>query len=166
MHQSKGFPVLFTRAANVYGEHQKPYRIIPKALLAAITKQRFPLHGGGHSLRSFIHIDDVSNALMKILEGGRSGESFHISTNELVSIREVVTSCAKLLGMELSEICDVSDDRVGKDAAYKLDSSKVRSEFGWSEVVDLDAGLTRTFNWVSKDLESILENELQYVHRR
>jgi dTDP-glucose 4,6-dehydratase len=166
MYQSKGFPVLFTRAANVYGEYQRPYRIVPRALIAAMTKKRFPLHGGGHSLRSFIHIDDVSHALLRILEDGKLGESYHISTNQLVSIREVVSSCANLLGMDLHDVCDISDDRIGKDAAYKLESSKIRAELGWIDSIDLDEGLRRTLDWVKKNLNTILASELEYVHRR
>lgn len=166
MHQSKGFPVLFTRAANVYGEYQRPYRIIPRALIAAMTNKRFPLHGGGHSLRSFIHIDDVSRALLMILEDGKLGESYHISTNQLVSIREVVSSCAHLLGLDLADICEISDDRIGKDAAYKLDSSKIRAELGWIDSIDLDEGLRRTLDWVKENLTTILASELEYVHRR
>lgn len=166
MHQSKGFPVLFTRAANVYGEHQRPYRIIPRALIAAVTQRKFPLHGGGHSLRSFIHIDDVSQALLNVLEHGKLGESYHISTNQLISIREVVSSCANLLGLDLAEICDASDDRIGKDAAYKLDSAKIRSELGWADSISLSDGLRRTLDWVNGNLDGILASELEYVHRR
>lgn len=166
MNQSRSFPVLFTRAANVYGEHQRAYRIVPRALIAALTKKKFPLHGGGHSLRSFIHIDDVSNALLRILDNGQVGSSYHISTNNLVSIREVVTACANLLDLELVDLCELSDDRIGKDAAYKLDSSKIRTELSWSEKIALDEGLRRTLDWVSHDLDAILSSELEYVHRR
>lgn len=166
MNQSRNFPTLFTRAANVYGEHQKAYRIIPRALIAALTGKKFPLHGGGLSLRSFIHIDDVSSAVLRILDEGEIGSSYHISTNHLVSIKDVVTACAKLLNLELEDLCELSDDRIGKDAAYKLDSSKIRSELNWSEKITLDEGLKRTLRWVQRDLDAILSNELQYVHRR
>ena len=63
------FPVISTRAANVYGEGQQLYRIIPRTILYIILGKKLSLHGGGHSERSFIHIDDVSNAtlLSKVL---------------------------------------------------------------------------------------------------
>lgn len=64
------FPVVFTRAANVYGAGQQLYRIVPRALLFARMNKRLSLHGGGHSVRSFIHIDDVASATLKIASDG------------------------------------------------------------------------------------------------
>jgi dTDP-glucose 4,6-dehydratase len=166
MHQSQNFPVIFTRAANVYGEHQRAYRIIPRAFIAALTKSKFPLHGGGHSERSFIHIDDVSEALLRIAVQGALGTSYHISTNELVSIRTVVAKCAQMLGLRLEDICELSDDRLGKDAAYMLDSSKLRAELGWVDSIDLNEGLQRTLKWAEENLNIILDSEREYIHRR
>ena len=53
------FPVVFTRSANVYGPGQQLYRIIPRTILSALSGKLNELHGGGNSIRSFIHIDDV-----------------------------------------------------------------------------------------------------------
>ena len=74
------FPVVFTRAANVYGSGQQLYRIIPRAMLFAKTGKKLLLHGGGQSIRSFIHIEDVANATLKIALGGIPGTTYHIST--------------------------------------------------------------------------------------
>ena len=63
-------PAVFTRAANIYGEGQQLYRIIPKTILFGMTNRKIPLHGGGCSIRSFVHMDDVSSALIKIIEKG------------------------------------------------------------------------------------------------
>jgi len=61
------FPVVFTRAANVYGPGQQLYRIIPRAILYFMLGQKIDLHGGGVSKRSFIHIEDVSNATWSVM---------------------------------------------------------------------------------------------------
>ena len=53
------FPVIFTRAANVYGPAQQLYRIIPRPILFSKINKQLHLHGGGYSERSFIHIDDL-----------------------------------------------------------------------------------------------------------
>ena len=39
------FPVVFTRAANVYGPGQQLYRVIPRACLSALTGKSFNLNG-------------------------------------------------------------------------------------------------------------------------
>ena len=75
------FPVVFTRAANVYGPGQQLYRIIPRTMLYARLGKKMNLHGGGLSIRSFIHMNDVSSATLKIATNGIPGESYHISTS-------------------------------------------------------------------------------------
>ena len=64
------FPVVSTRAANVYGPGQQLYRIIPRTILFLRTGRTLELHGGGVSRRSFIHIRDVSDATWRIMLEG------------------------------------------------------------------------------------------------
>ena len=45
-YEAYGFPVVFTRAANVYGPGQQLYRIIPRTLLSTRTGKPMKLHGG------------------------------------------------------------------------------------------------------------------------
>src|SRR5207237_10499262 len=73
------FPVVFTRAANVYGPGQQLYRIVPRTIVAAMGGQKLRLDGGGKSVRVFIHMTDVSDATLKIARTGRPGDSYHIS---------------------------------------------------------------------------------------
>ena len=81
------FPVVFTRAANVYGPGQQLYRIIPRTILYARLGKKLSLHGGGSSDRSFVHMDDVSDATYCIAMNGIVGDTYHISTKETISIR-------------------------------------------------------------------------------
>ena len=60
------FPVTFTRAANVFGEGQQLYRIVPKTILSALLNNKLDLHGGGTSERSFIHMNDVKIPLRNL----------------------------------------------------------------------------------------------------
>ena len=64
------FPVVFTRAANVYGPHQQLYRIIPRTVIYAKCGRKINLHGGGKSRRAFIHAQDVADATWKAAEKG------------------------------------------------------------------------------------------------
>ncbi|MCD8554288.1 GDP-mannose 4,6-dehydratase [Seleniivibrio sp.] len=159
------FPVLFTRAANVYGEHQQLYRIIPKALLCFFSGKKLPLHGGGHSVRSFIHIDDVSDATLKIAEKGQIGDIYHIATRETISIRALTQKIAAYLGIEYSDAVEITDDRPGKDSAYLLDSTKLRTETGWQDTVGLDEGIARTADWIKANLELLNTLPDYYIHK-
>ena len=161
-----GFPVIFTRAANVYGPGQQLYRIIPRTILSALTGQKLPLHGAGKSIRSFIHIDDVSSALEAIMNHGENGDSYHISTDAITSIFDLVKTLANLLKIDVEELVKRGPERPGKDFAYQLSSEKIRTELGWTDKIDLNAGLADTLKWAELHLDELRKLPIDYEHKR
>jgi dTDP-glucose 4,6-dehydratase len=166
LFENNGFPVIFTRAANVYGPGQQLYRIIPKTILSALTGKKLSLHGGGKSIRSFIHINDVSTALTAIMNSGEVGQSYHISTNEMISIFDLVHGLASLLGVEINDLIEQGPERAGKDFAYQLSSEKIRSELGWRDEVTLVKGLEDTLDWAKSNLDTLMSLPDTYEHKR
>jgi dTDP-glucose 4,6-dehydratase len=160
-----GFPVVFTRAANVFGPGQQLYRIIPRTILVAMTGKRLQLHGGGHSVRSFIHIADVCEATLRIARSGRLGETYHISTGRLTAIRELVAMILSRLGKDFEQSVEIVGERPGKDTAYMLDSSKLRGELGWSDRISLEQGVEETIAWATKFRDELLRQPWDYVHK-
>lgn len=160
----KGLPAVLTRAANVYGPGQQLYRVIPRAFLSGLLDESFPLHGEGGSTRSFIHIDDVVEATYRLALSDSLGDTFHISTNELVSIRELVSQVYTLLGAPETGVV-VLPERDGKDQTYQLDSSKIRSELEWTDTVSLSDGLDQVHQWVLENLPALREMPREYSHK-
>jgi dTDP-glucose 4,6-dehydratase len=160
------FPVVFTRAANVYGPGQQLYRIIPRTMLYARLGKMMKLHGGGLSTRSFIHMDDVSAATFKIALDGISGDSYHISTNETITIRGLVEKICLLTKANFTELVEVSEDRLGKDQAYLLDSTKLRENFNWQDNINLEQGLIDTLSWVDDNIEILKSLPADYIHKQ
>lgn len=164
-HSAYRFPVVTTRAANVYGPGQQLYRIIPRTILFILLGRKLQLHGGGVSTRSFIHMADVSDATWRIMTRGVNGSSYHISTSEVVSIRHLVERICQKLGVDFDAHVEVVGDRLGKDSAYHLDSSKVRSELGWTDRVALDQGLDECIAWVRSHFEALQSSPFDYIHK-
>ncbi len=159
------FPVVFTRAANVYGPGQQLYRIIPRAVLFFMTNRTLQLHGGGASVRSFIHIKDVVNGTMEALVKGEPGDIFHLSTKENISIRDLVEKIAKVMDVDFNACVQVAQERPGKDSAYLLDSGKAVDELGWKYKIELEEGIEQTISWVKKNLNQLLKQPLDYIHK-
>jgi len=164
--QAYDFPVVFTRAANVYGSGQQLYRIIPRTILFFLTGRTLQLHGGGHSVRSFIHITDVADGTLRAARQGSAGDIFHFSTSLTISIRDLVAMIAAQLGVDFEERVQVADERLGKDSAYLLDSSKARSELGWQDRIGLEQGIEETIGWVQGNLDVLLQQPCDYQHKR
>lgn len=163
-HAAYKLPVVTTRAANVYGPGQQLYRIIPRTILYIMLGRKLQLHGGGTSTRSFIHMRDVSEATWMLMKGGHNGETYHISTNEVISIRELVERICLKLSVSFDEHVEIVDERLGKDAAYHLDSAKMRG-LGWFDKISLDKGLDDCIEWVSQNLDVLSAQPHDYVHK-
>ena len=159
------FPVVWTRAANVYGPGQQLYRIIPRTILSIKLGQKLQLHGGGHSVRSFIHIDDVAAATLAIARQAPAGECYHLSTPRFISIRDLVAMICEMMGANFSDVAQITDDRPGKDAAYTLDSTKARQTLPWQDTIALEEGVRATIAWVDAHLEEIRRQPLDYIHK-
>ena len=159
------FPVVTTRAANVYGPGQQLYRIISRTILFILLGRKLQLHGGGVSTRSFIHMRDVCDATYKIMQNGQNGDTYHISTSEVVSIRALVERICSKLSVKFEDCVEMVGERMGKDSAYHLDSSKLRMELGWRDHISLDQGLDECITWVQSNLDILKTQPFDYQHK-
>jgi dTDP-glucose 4,6-dehydratase len=159
------FPVVSSRAANVYGPGQRLYRIVPRTIVAAMGGEKLRLDGGGCSVRVFIHMTDVADATMKIARAGRPGEAYHISGYELVSIRTLVELILERLGKSFEDCVEIAPERAGKDTAYRLDSTKLRTELGWRDTISLATGVDDVIRWAERFGRDLARLPAKYGHK-
>ncbi len=152
------------RASNVYGEYQRLYRIIPLSVYSILKNKKINLHGGGVSKRNFVYIDDVSKAIEIIMKKGKRGETYHISGDEMISIKNLVKKICYKMKYDFNKLVINSNDRKGKDMYYSIKSDKLRNKFGWITKISLDEGLDRCIEWVKKDLNFFKKNDEKYKH--
>lgn len=155
-----------TRSANVFGEYQSLYRIIPKTIFCILNKEKLFLHGNGKSKRSFIHIEDVCSAtyLLMISKKLNKNRFYNISTDQLISIKDLVEKICYILGYNVNLLVKNSSERIGKDFIYHLDSSKLK-KLGWRSNISLADGIIKTLNWVKKNFKNFKSSDLKYIHR-
>ena len=159
------FPCILTRAANVYGEHQQLYRIIPRSILFPLLNRKITIDGKGNSYRSFIHINDVCDALHFLINKGKIGQTYHISTNKLISIKALVTQIIRKLKLEPKKYIQFSKDRQAKDTFYKLNSNKLR-KLGWKDKTSLKQGIEKNILWIKKNISLIKKENFYYSHKK
>lgn len=164
-HAQYNFPVIFNRFANFYGPGQQLYRIVPRTIIYGLTGQKLQLHGGGNSVRAFIHSQDVANGIFASLERGEPGEIYHFSSERYLTIRAVVELICERMGIDFFTLAEVAPDRPGKDKAYLMDSSRAREELGWRDNISFEDGVHQTIDWVKENLEVIRQLPLNYVHK-
>lgn len=166
LHKKYGFPVVSTRAANLYGIHQQLYRIIPRTIIYIKSGKKLQLHGRGESLRAFIHARDVADATYKAMTEAAPGSMYHLAPQgELITIRALVEMICGIMGKQLEEVAELVDENFGQDAMYSLDASKIRSELGWADQVRLEDGIQEMIRWIEDDWETIQSLPHDYVHQ-
>lgn len=159
------FPVMWVRATNVYGARQQLFKIIPRSAIYALLGRVIELHGGGRAVKSYIHIRDVSRGELAILERGELGAIYHLSPDGGSSVHDIVAKVCGLVGVDFAAAVKTVAERPGQDAAYVIDSTRARTQFGWSPTIGLDEGLAEVVEWVRSNLDEIRRLPLTYEHR-
>ncbi len=159
------FPLVMIRSTNVYGAHQQLFKIIPRSAIYLKVGKTIQLHGGGVAVKSYIHIRDVSRGELAAMEKGRPGTIYHLSPDRGYAVRDVVHTICDLMGRDFEASTVAVGERLGQDAAYVIDSTQAREEFGWYPQISLEEGLTGVIAWVEDNWEQIQKEPLEYVHR-
>jgi len=110
-------------------------------------------------------MSDVADATVKIARGGRLGEAYHISGHELVSIRTLVETILKQLRKSFEDCVEIAPERPGKDTAYMLDTTKLRTELGWRDAISLERGIDDVIRWAERFKSELAKLSSKYVHK-
>ena len=153
-HKTHGYNVSVTRCTNNYGPYQFPEKLIPLFITNALHGEPLPLYGDGKNVRSWLHVDDHSSALFKVLSEGRSGEVYNIGGDESAEKEnlEVTQSILKLLDKP-STLVRYVEDRLGHDRRYAVDFGKIRVELNWEPKISFEDGLQQTVDWFKQNEE-------------
>jgi dTDP-glucose 4,6-dehydratase len=145
--RSFGLQATISNCSNNYGPFQHIEKFIPRQITNVLSGIRPKLYGTGENVRDWIHADDHSAAVLKIIERGRIGETYLIGADGEKSNLDVVKTILVALG-EPEDAFDLVTDRPGHDMRYAIDSSKLRSELGWEpRYTSFDEGIAATIDW-------------------
>ncbi|GAB85643.1 dTDP-glucose 4,6-dehydratase [Gordonia rubripertincta] len=145
--RSFGVAATISNCSNNYGPYQHIEKFIPRQITNVLSGVRPKLYGDGRNVRDWIHVDDHNDAVWTIIDKGRIGETYLIGADGEVDNRTVVETILELLGRP-ADAFDFVTDRPGHDRRYAIDSTRLRTELGWTpNYVDFRAGLAATIDW-------------------
>ena len=124
------------RSNNVYGPNQFPEKLIPKFKKLLRENKKCTIHGtkSAHVKRSFMHVDDVVNAVDIVWKHGKSGEIYNIASDDELSVMEVTKLIIKSIKKteNYNEWIEYVDDRPFNDSRYYISSEKLKL-IGWKQ---------------------------------
>ena len=145
--RSFGVRATISNCSNNYGPYQHIEKFIPRQITNLIDGVRPRLYGLGLNVRDWIHVEDHSSAVLRVLEVGRIGETYLIGADGEMDNRTVVETILDLMGRPRDDY-DMVTDRPGHDLRYAIDAKRIRSELGWApKYSDFRSGLADTIDW-------------------
>lgn len=155
-YHTYGLPVLVTNCTNNYGPYHFPEKLIPLVILKALEGESLPVYGKGDNIRDWLFVTDHAEALVRVVQFGKVGETYAISGRAERTNLEVVKAICDILdriaprlenGKRRCSLISHVQDRPGHDFRYAIDSSKIERELGWSPRHSFEAGLEETVRW-------------------
>lgn len=156
-------PVSVARFCNIYGPHDLNWgRIIP-GTIRAIHENRPPIikmyldENGIHRpfRRDFIHIDDVVEGLLGMLEaaskGEHYGEAFNFGTEKFHAVDDLVAAICRICGK--SPQCEIKIVASGEIHSQNMSYEKAGKLLGFTPKIAFEDGLESTVGWYLDYLE-------------
>jgi dTDP-glucose 4,6-dehydratase len=155
-----GLPTLTTNCSNNYGPFQNTEKLIPLVIQNALREIALPIYGDGKNIRDWLYVTDHCEAIKKVLDTGRVGETYNIGGNTEKTNLEVVTTICESLdsikprssGKSYKDLITFVKDRPGHDKRYAINANKIKSELGYSPAENFTSGIQKTINFYLKNL--------------
>lgn len=153
--QTYGFPAIVTHCSNNYGPYQFPEKLIPLIIINIVDKKPLPVYGDGKNVRDWLYVIDHCEALLRVLDSGRPGETYNIGGGYEMENIAIVNRLCKILnnrlnlsGHEASQnLIKFVADRPGHDRRYAIDAAKILNELGWKPRFEFNQALEATVDW-------------------
>ena len=153
-HRTFGLPVKLTNCSNNYGPRQFPEKLVPLMILNALGRKPLPVYGKGLNVRDWLYVDDHCEAIWRVIERGRMGETYNIggrcerrNIDVVTSICDLVAEATGASAAELRALMTFVADRPGHDLRYAIDAAKIEAELGWAPKETFESGMKKTIRW-------------------
>lgn len=175
-HHTYGLPTLTTNCSNNYGPYHFPEKLIPLIIANARAGKRLPIYGDGQQIRDWLYVGDHCEAICRVLESGRPGETYNVGGwNEMANLDVVHILCDILQRLEPKPDGHYRDqitfvaDRPGHDRRYAIDARKLERELDWKPAETFESGIEKTVRWYLDNQDWVHDVQsgeyLQWVER-
>ena len=159
-HDTYGMPTIVTNCSNNYGPYQFPEKLIPLFINNIRNRKPLPVYGKGENVRDWLFVEDHARAIDVIFHEGKIAETYNIGGfNEWKNIdliKVMIRTVDKILGNPEGSSLDLITyvtDRLGHDARYAIDSTKLQKELGWEPSLQFEEGIEKTVRWYHENQE-------------
>lgn len=147
-------PYVIVRPTNNYGIGQYVEKFIPKAIKNLSLGRSIIMHDKGSPRRTWLHVSDTANAVLKIIESGTVNEIYNISGNyeerNIIIAKKIVDKFYNVDEHGYDSFMDFSEQRQGQDVRYAIDDSKLKA-LGWKPTANFDKELNKIIKYYKEN---------------
>jgi GDP-L-fucose synthase len=103
-----------------------------------------PIWGTGAPLREFLHVDDLADAVVYLLDRYDAAEPINCGAGFDVTIKDLAETIARIVGFDGRLVFDPTKP---DGTPRKLMDSRRIAALGWKPRIGLEAGIARTYHW-------------------
>jgi dTDP-glucose 4,6-dehydratase len=144
---------IILRPTNNYGIGQYPEKLIPLAIKNFNRGKKIRLHNDGVPVRNWLHARDTANAVLTIIDKGKTNEIYNVAGSfeqtNVEAVKKIINSYYGTTD-NWKQYVDFSYSREGQDVRYALDDSKLQS-LGWFPAVSFDDEITRIVEYYKQN---------------
>lgn len=174
------FPFNITRCSNNYGPYHFPEKLIPLIIKNILAGKKLPVYGKGDNVRDWLYVEDHCKGIDMVISKAPAGEIYNIggfneeenisivklTIDTIASILKNEPQYQKIITTELSNInydlITYVQDRLGHDARYAIDPTKIVTELEWYPETSFSKGIEKTIRWYldnQKWVEKVISKE-------
>ena len=140
-----GIRATISNCSNNFGPYQHTEKLIPKSISLALKNEKIPLYGNGEQVRDWIYVEDHCSAVESVLERGKIGETYLVSSRNEQRNIDAVKKILLILG-KTQDLIYFTADRPGHDVRYSINPEKLEKTTGWKPSFSFDKALDLTVN--------------------
>lgn len=110
------------------------------------------LFGDGSPTREFLHVDDLADSLIFLMNNYNENDHINIGSPRPYSIKELAEIVSSIVGWEGEIIWDTS--KPNGTPLRQLDSSKL-NDLGWMPTITLESGIHNTYRWFLENTNGV-----------
>lgn len=158
-----GFNAISLMPTNLYGPGDN-FNLANSHVLPALIRKfhdakynnsiEVEIWGTGTPKREFLHVDDMADASVYLMNNYSGEEFVNVGVGDDVSIKELAETVKKVIGFEGK----LKFDATKPDGTPRklLDISKL-NDAGWKASIDLQDGISATYEWYLDNIDSFRE---------
>ena len=154
----KKLPIVIARPSNVYGKNQKPFTgqgFVATAIASIIKEKELCIYGEKGSVRDYIYVDDLSDAVLSMLRDGTPGEIYNVGTGLGFNNMDILSLMKSNLLLSKREFkIKHLPFRHSDVSSNILACEKLKKCSGWEPKVNIYEGLNIVINHLARTLNA------------